>query len=148
MKLQGQHSIQAPRDAVLRALNDPEMIRAILPEITTITPRAAGGFDLTLTRRLGPITLRLGGSWSAPATEGAIALDIRLTGPLGAKAALRLAITVDETGPGTCRFDHAGQAEFGGLVRRLVEERAAQVQGALDARIGAFARRLGAADKN
>ena len=146
MDLQGHHTIRAPRDAVIRGLNDPEMIRAILPEITTITPRAAGGFDLGLARKVGPMTVKMTGSWSAPsAPAGAIPLEIRLVGPFGAKAALVLAITVDETGPAECRFGHAGQAEFGGLVRRMVEERAAQVQSALNARIGVFARRLGAA---
>lgn len=144
MDLQGNCIVNAPRPVILLALNDPEKIRALLPEITTIKANANSGFDLKLSRKVGPLAVRLSGTWATEAAGDKTRVLIGLAGPFGAKVAVSLDISVEDVGAGICRLSHEGRAEFGGLVRRIVEEWAAMAQHALDARIHLFGRRVAA----
>lgn len=61
MELQGQALIQAPRDEVWRALNDPDVLRQCIPGCEEIELSGQNEMTAKVVAKVGPIRARFGG---------------------------------------------------------------------------------------
>lgn len=55
MKIQGEHSLPAPREQVWAALNDPAVLVKTVPGLTHLTPAGEETFDATIELAVGPV---------------------------------------------------------------------------------------------
>lgn len=55
MELSGNRSINAPRDAVWAALNDPDVLRRSIPGCQSLEPAGENAFNAIVEVRIGPI---------------------------------------------------------------------------------------------
>ena len=61
MKMTGEFSIDAPREAVWQALNDPEVLKLCIPGCDEIVKRSDTEFDAKVTARVGPVRTKFTG---------------------------------------------------------------------------------------
>ena len=61
MKMTGEFSIPAPREAVWEALNDPEVLKLCIPGCDEIVKRSDTEFDAKVTMKVGPVRTRFTG---------------------------------------------------------------------------------------
>jgi carbon monoxide dehydrogenase subunit G len=63
MDMSGEHRIPAPREAVWKALNDPEVLKACIPGCEEMNENEAGdGFDAKVKAKVGPVKATFSGS--------------------------------------------------------------------------------------
>jgi uncharacterized protein len=62
MKITGEQLIAAPREAVWRALNDPEVLRQAIPGCESLERTADNAFKAVVSSRIGPIAARFNGN--------------------------------------------------------------------------------------
>jgi carbon monoxide dehydrogenase subunit G len=55
MKIEGQHTIPAPRERVWAALNDPATLIKVTPGLKTLTPKGTDAYDATIELAVGPV---------------------------------------------------------------------------------------------
>lgn len=61
MDMSGERRIQAPRQRVWDALNDPEMLRASIPGCESVTRTAEDAFEAKVALKIGPMAAKFGG---------------------------------------------------------------------------------------
>ncbi len=61
MKMTGEFSIAAPREAVWQALNDPEVLKHCIPGCDEMVKRSDTEFDAKVTMKVGPVRTRFTG---------------------------------------------------------------------------------------
>jgi carbon monoxide dehydrogenase subunit G len=61
MEMSGEYRIQAPREAVWAALNDPEVLRASLPGCEEVTKESDTAFAAKVQAKVGPVKARFSG---------------------------------------------------------------------------------------
>ena len=61
MKMTGEFSIAAPREAVWQALNDPDVLKLCIPGCDEIVKRSDTEFDAKVTARVGPVRTKFTG---------------------------------------------------------------------------------------
>ena len=61
MQMQGQRNINASRDAVWRALNDPEVLKACIPGCDEMEKTSATTFEASVVQKVGPMKARFKG---------------------------------------------------------------------------------------
>ena len=61
MTASGERRIQAPRQRVWDALNDPEMLRASIPGCESVTRTAEDAFEAKVALKIGPMAAKFGG---------------------------------------------------------------------------------------
>lgn len=116
MKLQGSHTVPAPRQQVWEALNDPAMLQRCTPGCRRMVVNAAGGYDTELELNLGAIKGRFGGTIEirdrVPGSRYSLAVSAR--GPAGF---LNAAGDVElKEMDGATRIEFSGQAQTGGTI--------------------------------
>lgn len=62
MKLVGEKTLQAPREAVWRALNDPEVLRQSIPGCESLEKIGDDAFRATVAMKIGPVQARFAGN--------------------------------------------------------------------------------------
>ena len=62
MQMQGQRNINASRDAVWRALNDPEVLKACIPGCDELEKTSGTSFEASVVQKVGPMKVRFKGS--------------------------------------------------------------------------------------
>ena len=62
MQMQGQRSINASRDAVWRALNDPKVLKACIPGCDEMEKTSGTTFEASVVQKVGPMKVRFKGS--------------------------------------------------------------------------------------
>jgi carbon monoxide dehydrogenase subunit G len=62
MKITGEQLIAAPREAVWRALNDPEILRQAIPGCESLERAGDNAFKAVVSSRIGPIAARFNGN--------------------------------------------------------------------------------------
>lgn len=62
MELDGARTLGAPREAVWRALNDPEVLKACIPGCSELSGSPQEGFEATVTQKVGPVKATFKGS--------------------------------------------------------------------------------------
>ncbi len=55
MKIEGEHSLPAPREQVWAALNDPNVLTRVTPGLKTLRPTGPDAYDATIELALGPV---------------------------------------------------------------------------------------------
>jgi carbon monoxide dehydrogenase subunit G len=61
MKMTGEFSIAAPREAVWQALNDPDVLKLCIPGCDEIVKRSDTEFDAKVTAKVGPVRTKFTG---------------------------------------------------------------------------------------
>ena len=61
MQMQGQRSINASRDVVWQALNDPEVLKACIPGCDEMEKTSATTFEASVVQKVGPMKARFKG---------------------------------------------------------------------------------------
>lgn len=61
MEMQGESRIEAPRDRVWAALNDPEVLKASIPGCEELEATEDGGFAAKVRAKVGPVSARFSG---------------------------------------------------------------------------------------
>jgi carbon monoxide dehydrogenase subunit G len=61
MQIQGERRIAAPREAVWRALNDPDILRIAIPGCDSLNRLSETEFESQLTAKIGPVKATFGG---------------------------------------------------------------------------------------
>jgi carbon monoxide dehydrogenase subunit G len=61
MQMQGERSINASRDEVWRALNDPEILKACIPGCEALEKTSPTSFEATVMQKVGPVKARFKG---------------------------------------------------------------------------------------
>jgi len=62
MEMQGERRIDASRDEVWRALNDPEVLKACIPGCEELTKTSDTSFEAKVTQKVGPVKARFTGA--------------------------------------------------------------------------------------
>ena len=62
MQLTGEYRIPLPREAVWKALNDPEVLRASIPGCESLEREGENGYAATVTTKVGPVKARFQGA--------------------------------------------------------------------------------------
>jgi carbon monoxide dehydrogenase subunit G len=62
MEMAGTRQIAAERAVVWAALNDPEVLRACIPGCRELVPTPEGGFEATVTQKVGPVSATFKGA--------------------------------------------------------------------------------------
>jgi carbon monoxide dehydrogenase subunit G len=61
MQMTGEYRIEAPRQAVWDALNDPEILKACIPGCEELIRSGANSFEAKVTAKVGPVRAKFGG---------------------------------------------------------------------------------------
>jgi hypothetical protein len=62
MQLTGEYRIPLPREAVWRALNDPEVLKASIPGCESLEPAGENGYAATVIAKVGPVKAKFQGA--------------------------------------------------------------------------------------
>lgn len=62
MKMSGEQTIAAPREAVWQALNDPDILRQCIPGCESVEKTGDDSFDAKVTAKVGPVKAKFAGS--------------------------------------------------------------------------------------
>ncbi len=141
MNLTGEHRIEAPREAVWRALNDPEVLKRAIPGCREIEKESATAFAARVTARIGPVSATFRGRVALSDLDPPNAYTISGEGQGGvagfAKGGAR--VTLEADGAATVlRYEAEGQVggKLAQVGARLVEGSARKIAdrffGALD----------------
>ncbi len=55
MKIEGEHSLPAPRERVWAALNDPDVLTRVTPGLKSLKPTGTDAYDATIELSVGPV---------------------------------------------------------------------------------------------
>lgn len=122
MDLTGEYRIAAPRDAVWRALNDPDVLRRSIPGCETIEKLSDTEFTAKVAVKIGPVSARFGGKVTLSELDPPNGYRISGEGQGGAagfaKGGATVKLAPDETGQGTV-LSYAVQASVGGKIAQI-----------------------------
>lgn len=127
MKISGQMDIAAPAEGVIAAMNDPDILQAILPSCSGTRRVGPGRFVATVTRKVGPLSLSIEPEIEVSPLEGERShLAIRGGSRIIGQVAASLDMTLRGAGSGI-RLAWDGEVTATGLAQRLLAERSARV---------------------
>ncbi len=128
MELTGEYRIPAPRDAVWRALNDPEVLRQAIPGCEEIQKLSDTEMTAKVTARVGPVKASFTGRVTLSDLDPPNGYKITGEGQGGvagfARGSADIRLKPDETGTGTILAYKVGAAVGGKLAQigsRLIE---------------------------
>ena len=126
MNLSGEHRIEAPREEVWRALNDPETLKRAIPGCQAIERESDSAFRATVKSRIGPVSAVFRGAVTLSDLDPPRAYTISGEGQGGAAGFARggARITLEEDGGATVlRYEAQGQmgGKLAQIGARLVE---------------------------
>ncbi len=120
MELKDEIRINAPREQVYAALNDPEILRQAIPGCESLQKNSDTEFEAVVTSKVGPLTARLKGSVQLSdlnPPEGYTLSGEGKGGPAGfAKVRARVALTEDGT---ATLLRYEVKADVGGKLGQL-----------------------------
>jgi carbon monoxide dehydrogenase subunit G len=120
MRMQGQRNINASRDAVWRALNDPEVLKACIPGCDELEKTSGTTFEASVVQKVGPMKARFKGSVELSDIVEAESYTITGEGKGGAAGFAKGGATVhlSDDGEGTLLVYEA-EAKVGGKMAQL-----------------------------
>lgn len=153
MDMSGEQRIPAPRDAVWRALNDPDVLRASIPGCKELAKTSDTHMTATVVLKVGPVSARFQGAVTLTDLDPPNGYRIVGEGQGGvagfAKGEAR--VTLEEDGPSATLLRYTVDAQVGGklaqLGARLIDATARQMSAAFFTRFAQeiMARQEGAA---
>lgn len=127
MKIQGDYSLQAPRDRVWQALMDPEVLKASIPGCQTIVGVAPNVYEIVVKSMVGPVGVRMTSTLQIEDIVDQVGYRLVIKGDAGPAgfAQGNVRVRLSDSGPGQTRLDYEAAGEIGGKLAqvgtRLVE---------------------------
>ena len=134
MDLNDEILIDAPRDAVYAALNDPEVLRACIPGCEELIQTSEGDLEAKVVLKVGPVKARFGGTVTLDRSgaPGSFSLQGQGNGGAAGHAKGGAVVRLEERGAQTLLIYDA-KAEIGGklaqLGSRLIQSTARKLAG-------------------
>lgn len=120
MELSDEIRINAPRDVVYAALNDPEVLQACIPGCEELIQHSPEELEAKVVLKIGPVKARFAGAVTLDKTQGPEAFSLTGEGKGGAAgfakggADVTLAVDGDET-----VLTYVAKVEMGGKIAQL-----------------------------
>lgn len=133
MDMSGERRIQAPRQRVWDALNDPEMLKAAIPGCESVTRTAEDAFEAKVAIKIGPMAAKFGGKVKLENINAPVSYTITGEGNGGAMGFAKggADVALDEVGPDETLLKYTVKAQVGGkmaqLGARLIDSTAKQM---------------------
>ncbi len=127
MKVDGKHTLAAPRDRVWQALLDPEVLKASIPGCESIDQAAENEYHVTLKTVIGPIKARVNAVLRLTDIQAPTSYTLNLEGNAGAAGFARGAVhvTLDSKNENSTELRYHADGQLGGKLAqvgsRLVE---------------------------
>jgi len=121
MDITGQYRIQAPRDVVWAALNDPEVLKRCIPGCKELEQRSPTDLAAKVALKIGPISATFTGAVTLEDLNPPAGYTIVGQGQGGAAgfAKGRAQVTLAEAGEGETDLAYTAKAEVGGKIASL-----------------------------
>ncbi|MBW6397475.1 carbon monoxide dehydrogenase subunit G [Roseomonas sp. HJA6] len=133
MDMSGERRIQAPRQRVWDALNDPEMLRAAIPGCESVTRTAEDAFEAKVSIKIGPMAAKFGGKVKLENINAPVSYTITGEGNGGAMGFAKggADVALEEISADETLLKYAVKAQVGGkmaqLGARLIDSTAKQM---------------------
>jgi hypothetical protein len=122
MDLNGEYRISAPREAVWKALNDPEVLRQCIPGCESVEKTSDTEFNAKVRAKVGPVSAGFTGKVTLSDLDPPNGYKISGEGQGGvagfAKGGADVRLKPDETGSGTI-LTYTVQASVGGKIAQI-----------------------------
>ena len=121
VKMSGEQTIAAPREAVWAALNDPDVLRQCIPGCESVDKTGDNSFDAKVTAKVGPVKAKFNGSVTLSDLDPPNGYTISgqgKGGPAGfAKGGAQVRLT--DSGDGGTVLSYEVDAQVGGKLAQL-----------------------------
>lgn len=120
MELSDEIRIQAPRDKVYAALNDPEILRQSIPGCEALEETGPGAYEARVVLKIGPVKARFSGAVTLDTTDAPGAFSLTGEGKGGAAGFAKggAEVTLTEEGEETV-LTYVARVEIGGKIAQL-----------------------------
>lgn len=120
MELTDEIVIEAPKDVVYRALNDPEILKRAIPGCEELIQYSPTELEAKVVVKIGPVKARFGGAVTLDPAGAPDAFSLTGEGKGGAAGFARggAEVTLEEVEGGT-RLAYVAKAEIGGKIAQL-----------------------------
>lgn len=120
MEMQNERHLPLARDAVWRALNDPEVLRACVPGCESFERVDDNSYDAVVTAKVGPVQARFKGRVTLEDLQPPESYSMSFQGQGGQAGFVRgtADVRLDETADG-CRVGYGVRATLGGKLAQL-----------------------------
>ena len=121
MDLTGQERIEAPAEAVWRALNDPDMLRRCIPGCESLSRQSDDRLAATVVLKVGPIKARFAGEVELTNLVPLQSYTITGEGKGGIAGFAKggADVRLSDDGAGATTLDYTVRAEVGGRIAQL-----------------------------
>lgn len=141
MELNDSLAIARSRRIVEAALQDPDVLAAILPGCTGVECLAPGQYRARIVRKFGLLTLRIEPDLDLNQTAEGLDLSIRAANRIAGSVNAKIALDLSTVPMGT-KLAYRGRIVTSGLAARMLAEREAQVAQRIKAMFLALKARL------
>lgn len=120
MELSDEIRINAPRDVVYAALNDPEVLQACIPGCEELIQHSPEELEAKVVLKIGPVKARFAGAVTLDKTQGPEAFSLTGEGKGGAAGFAKggADVTLAEEGDETV-LTYVAKVEMGGKIAQL-----------------------------
>ena len=120
MELSDEIRINAPRDVVYAALNDPEVLQACIPGCEELIQHSPEELEAKVVLKIGPVKARFAGAVTLDKTQGPEAFSLAGEGKGGAAGFAKggADVTLAEDGDETI-LTYVAKVEMGGKIAQL-----------------------------
>ena len=121
MDITGEYTINAPREVVWAALNDPEVLKRTIPGCKELEQRSPTDLAAKVTLKIGPISATFNGNVTLENLDPPSSYDIVGQGQGGAAgfAKGRARVELTEIDADTTKLTYDAKAEVGGKIATL-----------------------------
>ncbi|MGG5808425.1 SRPBCC family protein [Falsiroseomonas sp. CW058] len=121
MEMTGERRINAPREAVWAALNDPAVLQAAIPGCESVERTAEDQFQARVALKLGPMSARFGGKVTLTNINPPVSYTITGEGQGGAMGFAKggADVALEEVGPAETLLRYHVKAQVGGKMAQL-----------------------------
>ena len=120
MELNGEQRIEAPRQKVWEALNDPRILKACIPGCESLEPHGENGFEAVFVAKVGPVKARFSGTVELSNINPPISYTIAGEGKGGAAGMAKggADVVLEEDGDATL-LRYTVKADVGGKLAQI-----------------------------
>ena len=120
MDMTGEYTLEAPREVVWRALNDPDVLKSCIPGCETLTKVSDTEFTATVKAKIGPVSAKFGGKVTLSELDPPNGYRISGEGQGGVAGFAKggAEVKLHEDGAGT-RLAYVANAQVGGKLAQI-----------------------------
>lgn len=121
MEMTGEQLIPAPREAVWRALNDPEVLQASIPGCESLTKTSDSSFEAKVKAKVGPVSASFTGAVTLSNIDPPNSYTISGEGKGGVAGFAKggADVRLEEVPPGHTRLVYDVKAQVGGKLAQI-----------------------------